>query len=107
MALLRDAHLGCAVTWQGKVDEYRLCVCVPTCVCVHVRACLDLSFPVKECAPACDRACAYQQECLPCQSKGQLVIWSAASPVVVTAADCHEERCRERGECRGRWRIVR
>lgn len=96
MALLRDAHLGCAVTWQGKVDEYRLCVRFPR-VCVRVRACLDLCFPVKEYGPACDRACEYQQECFYCQSKGQLVIWSAASPVVVTAADCHEERCRMRG----------
>lgn len=78
-------------------------VCVPTCVCVHVRVCLDLCFPVKECALACDCACVYQQECFSCQSEGQLVIWSAASPVVVTAADCHEKRGdgKERGE--GLW----
>lgn len=93
----------CAVLWHGRAKwTNTVCVCVLTCVCVyvcvHVRACLDLCFPVKECAPACERACVYQQECFSCQSKGQLVIWSAASPVVVTAADCHEDRCRKRGE---------
>lgn len=33
------------------------------CVCVHVRVCLDLLFPDRDCAPACD--------CL-CESAGEL-----------------------------------
>lgn len=55
-------------------------------VCVYVRAPLDQCFPVKVCLPACEHACMYQQECFSCQSKAQIIIWSAGSPVVVTAA---------------------
>lgn len=82
------------------MDEYHLCVRG----CVRVRVCLDLCFPVKERALACDCACVYQQESFSRESEGQLVIWSAASPVVVTAADCHEKRgdARRGGEFRGR-----
>lgn len=64
---------------------------------VRVEARPDVRCPVKACALARERASVDQQECLCCQSKGQLIIWSAAFPVVVTAADCHEERCRNRG----------
>ncbi len=106
MALLSDAHLGCAVTWQDRVDKYHLCVFPCMFVCTR-QSVSGSALPVKECAPACDRACVYQQECFSCHSKGQLIIWSAASPVVVTAADCHEDRCRKRGECMWRRRIVR
>lgn len=70
-------------------------------VCVHiVRVCPGLCLPVTECALACDGACVYQQDRSCCQSQGQLVIWSAASPVVVTAAPSHGRR-RD-----ARWAIV-
>lgn len=58
MALLRDAHLRYAVTWQGSVDEERVCVCVG----LHVRVCLDLLFPDRDCVPACDCLCESAEE---------------------------------------------
>lgn len=72
-----------------------MCVCGSECV--DVRAALDLSFPVKVCDPVCQRASVHQWECLFCHSKGQLIIWGAASLVVVIAAHCHEERRGSRG----------
>lgn len=74
------------------MDEYHLCVCVPTFVCVHVRACLDLCFPVKECAPACDRVCVYQQELLLLSKQG-----SARHMVSCVPCGCHGSRL-PRGE---------
>lgn len=49
------------------------------CMCVHVRLCLNLCFPVTKCGFACDCACVHQQECFSCQvrvnsSCGQLCL---------------------------------
>lgn len=85
--------------WTNTIS---VCACVPSFECVHVRVCLHLCCPVKVHVPVFECALLYQQECFCCQSKGQLIIWSAASPVVVTAADCHEERCWTMGECMSR-----
>lgn len=57
MALLRAAHLGCAVTWQGKVDEYRLCVFPLVCVymseCIWICASLSKSVLLHVTVPVC------------------------------------------------------
>lgn len=65
-----------AVLWHGRAKwTYTICVCM----CVHVRVCLNLCFPVRKCGLACDCACVHQQECFSCQvrvnsSCGQLCL---------------------------------
>lgn len=84
MALLRDAHLGCAVTWQGKVDIYwvcsHLCVCVYMSDCVWICASLSQSVVLHVTVPVC------------ISRNASLVKWGSTHHVVSCVCCCHGSR---------------
>lgn len=91
---------------SGQMPFVCVCVCVPTCVymseCVWICASLSKSVLLHVTVPVCISRNASPVKARVGSSYGQL-----ASPVVVTAADCHEEGCRKRGKCRRRRRTGR